>query len=107
MTFSVHIIADAEQDILDIYRYVARNDSTEKADRLLDNLEKTTLKLATTPERGHYPPELERVGVREYREIFFKPYRIIYQVVKSDVYVYCVLDGRRDLQDLLENRLLR
>lgn len=107
MKFSVHIIADAEQDILDIYRYVVRNDSKEKADRLLDNLEKTISKLSATPERGHYPPELERIGVREYREIFFKPYRIIYQVIKSDVYVHCVLDGRRDLQDLLEYRLLR
>ena len=107
MTFSIHIIADAEEDILDVYRYVPRNDSPEKADRLLDNLEKTILKLSTTPERGHYPPELERIGVREYREIFFRPYRIIYQVVKSDVYVHCVLDGRRDLQDLLEHKLLR
>ena len=107
MKFSIHLIADARQDILDICRYVVRNDSKEKAVRLLDNLEKSILRLASLPERGHYPVELERVGVREYREIVFKPYRIIYQVVKSDVYVHCVLDGRRDLQDLLVERLLR
>jgi hypothetical protein len=28
-------------------------------------------------------------------------------VVQSQVFVYCILDGRRDLQDLLEERLLR
>jgi len=107
MKYTVDLVADAEQDLFDIYRYVAMNDSNEKADSLLDNLEETIMKLESMPMRGHYPPELERIGVLEYREIFFKPYRIIYQVVKSSVYVFCVLDGRRDLQDLLQERLLR
>jgi toxin ParE1/3/4 len=65
------------------------------------------MKLETMLLRGHIPPELERIGVLEFREIFFKPYRIIYQVIRSDVYFHCVLDGRRDLQDLLQRRVLR
>ena len=106
MNYTVHLIGDAEQDLLEIYGDVARHDSPAKADRLLDNLERTILKLESMPPRGHVPPELERVGVTEFREVFFKPYRIIYQALKSDVYVHCVLDGRRALQDLLEDRLL-
>lgn len=89
MKYTVHLVADAERDLLSIYRYVALNDSAENAGRLLDNIEKTILKLESMPMRGHYPPELERIGVLEYREIFFKPYRIIYQVMKSSVYVFC------------------
>ena len=107
MKYKLHLVEDAGLDILDIYSYVAQNDSVEKADRLLDNIERTIMKLESLPERGHFPPELERIGVLEYREVFFKPYRIIYQVIKSDVYVYCVLDGRRDLQDILQRRVLR
>ena len=107
MKFSVLLVEDAEKDLWEIYLYVAQNDSVEKADRLLDNLERAILKLETLTERGHFPPELERIGVREYREIFFKPYRIIYQVIRSKVFVHCVLDGRRDLQDLLQRRVLR
>jgi toxin ParE1/3/4 len=107
MKFTVYVVEDAEKDLSDIYRYVAQNDSAEKADRLLDNLEQTILKLETMPGGGHLPPELERIGVREYREIFYKPYRIIYQVKKSEVFVHCVLDGRRDLQDILQSRVLR
>lgn len=107
MKFTVYLVIDAENDLLDIYRYVSLNDSVEKADRLIDNLEKTIIKLETMPLRGHYPSELERIGVLEFREVFYKPYRIIYQVIKSNVYVHCVLDGRRDLQDLLQQRLLR
>ena len=107
MKHAIHLIKDAESDLIDIYRYVAQNDSVENADRLLDNLEQTIMELETMPLRGHFPPELERIGVLEFREVFFKPYRIIYQVIKSNVYVHCVLDGRRDLQDLLQQRVLR
>ena len=107
MRFTVNLVIDAEADLFDIYLYVANHDSTEKAARLLKNIEKTILRLETTPLRGKYPPELERIGVFEYREIFFKPYKIIYQVEKANVYVHCVIDGRRDLQDLLQRRILR
>jgi toxin ParE1/3/4 len=107
MKYAVHLVEDAEKDLFDIYRYVALNDSPEKAEKLLDHLEQTILKLETFPERGHYPPELERIGVREYREVFYKPYRIVYQIMKSEVFIHCVLDGRRDLQELLQNRFLR
>ncbi len=107
MKFTIYLIKDAEEDLLDIYQYVARNDSVNNADNLMDILEKTILNLEVIPDRGHIPPELERIGVMEFREIFYKPYRIIYQVIKSNVYVHCILDGRRDLQDLLQQRVLR
>jgi toxin ParE1/3/4 len=107
MKFASHLIKDAESDLVDIYRYVAQNDSVENADRLLDKIEQTIMKLETMPLRGHFPPELERIGVLEFREVFFKPYRIIYQVIEKNVYVHCVLDGRRNLQDLLHQRVLR
>ena len=107
MKYTIEIVIDAENDLREIYRYAARNDSIGKADRLIDNIEKTIVTLETLPFRGNYPPELERIGVLEFREVFFKPYRIIYQVMKSIVYVHCIFDGRRDLPDLLQNRFLR
>ena len=45
--------------------------------------------------------------VAEAEEDIFKPYRIIYQIVGRKVFIHCVLDGRRNLQDILERRLLR
>ncbi len=107
MKYTVHLVIDAENDLLDIYRYVVRHDSAEKTGRLMDNLEKTITKLEILPLRGHHPTELERIGVLEFREIFFKPYRIIYQIINKDIYVHSVLDGRRDLQELLQQRMLR
>lgn len=105
--YEVFLVADAEKDMDEIYRYVRRYDSAEKAERLSQNIEQVIASLETSPLRGHYPPELERLGVLEYRELFFKPYRIIYEVAGVSVFVHCVLDGRRDLRDILQQRLLR
>lgn len=107
MKFVVYLIEDAERDLSDIYQYVDLNNSAEQADRLLQHLEETVQKLETFPLRGHVPPELEQISVYNFREIHYKPYRIIYEIRKTEVFVHCVLDGRRDLQEILQNKVLR
>ena len=52
-------------------------------------------------------PGIQRAGVAGYRETHFQPYRIIYRVERRAVYGYAVLDGRRDLDEILQGRLLR
>ena len=46
------------------------------------------------------------LGIKDYRQTFFKPYRVIYRVDGQRVYVYVIVDGRRDMQSLLARRLL-
>ena len=105
--YNVQFTPEAENDLWDIYRYIAQNDSIEAADQVLDNLQVTAVGLETSPSRGHYPLELERIGVREYKEILWKPYRIIYQILEHNVHVQCVFDGRRQVAYILQERLLR
>lgn len=62
--------------------------------------------LAASPQRGSFPGELLTLGIRDYRQAFFKPYRVIYRVLGDQVYVYLIADGRRDMQALLQRRLL-
>ena len=106
-THRVQLDIDAEEDLFDIYRYLALNDSIEQADRLFEALKRACYSLRTSPIRGHTPPELQDIGVSQFREIRFKPYRIFYSIDRTIVTVHCVLDGRRDLQTLLQERLLR
>lgn len=77
------------------------------ADSFLDNIESTIQSLYDLPDRGHVPPELERINVFNYREIHQLPYRIIYEVTHSRIVIHCVLDGRRDIQALFAERLLK
>lgn len=104
---SVQFDLDAEEDLFEIYRYVALSDSIGQADRLFDALKRACSSLRTLPLRGHIPPELQDIGVSQFREIRFKPYRIFYSIVHRTVTIHCVLDGRRDMQTLLQERLLR
>jgi toxin ParE1/3/4 len=107
MRYQVFITHEAEEDLFEIFKYIAMNDAVSKAESLTKKLKKTCESLDELPHHGHVPPELERIGVYDYLEIHYKPYKIIYQVIDTDVYVHCVLDGRRDLQEVLQQRLLR
>ena len=106
MPFHVFLTRDAENDIRSIYEYVANSDSVATARDLYAHLKAACLNLAELPQRGHIPPELARVDIRQYLEVHFKPYRIIYQIMEHEVYIHCILDGRRDLQTILQKRLL-
>ena len=107
MTFQLFLTDDAARDLEELYDYIESHDVPEKADYVLDQIEKALLTLVANPNRGVYPKELLAVGLREYREIFFKPYRIIYRILDDNVYVMVIADGRRDMQTLLQRRLLQ
>jgi toxin ParE1/3/4 len=104
--YRVLLTHGAEQDMESIDDYIAEFDDPAKADHVLDTLMVTAEKLAVMPERGSYPKELVGLGIKEYRQVFFKPYRLIYRVMDADVVVYVIADGRRDMQSLLTRRLL-
>jgi toxin ParE1/3/4 len=103
----IRISAAATKDILEIYDYVLEFDSEANADRLIAKIKASINTLANFPQRGSIPSDLIDIGIRDYRQIFFKPYRIIYLVNEKFVTINAVLDGRRNLQTLLSRRLLR
>ena len=105
MRFEVLLTADAERDLDEFYDYIAGHDTPGNAAHVLDRIEEALERLSTFPERGAYPKELSALGIREYRQTFFKPYRMIYRVLEQRVYVYLIADGRRDMQTLLTRRL--
>ena len=107
MKYKVLIDPLAKQDMKEIFLYVTSNDSISSAEKLLDSIEATISKLEEYPERGHIPQELRQTGIKRYLEIHFKPYRIIYEIENNLIYVHSVLDGRRNIQELLGERLLR
>ena len=107
MPHPVKLTDAAAGDLGDIWEYIRRHDSQDAADHVLTKLEEAFSSLSEQPLRGTYPKELLDLGLRDFREIFFKPYRIIYQTQDDIVYVLAIADGRRDMRTLLERRLLR
>jgi len=105
--YKVRLTQEAEDDLLDLFEYIARQDSVDNAYHVLAELEALILSLEQQAERGHYPAEMIEHGIKDYREVLFKPYRVIYEVEGNRVFVLACFDGRRDIQLLLERRLLR
>ena len=106
MLFAVLLTNAAARDLEELYDYIALNDAPQKADYVLAQIEKAFSRRSEFPEQGSYPKELLALGIREYREVLFKPYRIIYRVMDRNVYILLIADGCRDMQTLLQRRLL-
>ncbi len=106
MRLEVVLTEDAERDLEDIVRHIATHDSPRSADHVLNRILEIAESLSGAPARGSQPKELRGLGDQEYRQVFFKPYRLIYRVVEERVVIYLIADGRRDMQSLLARRLL-
>lgn len=104
--YRILLVEAADRDLLDLHLFVELNDSPARADALLEHIEQAITSLSQMPQRGHHPPELARLGIHDFREIHYQPYRVIYEIIANEVIVHAVVDGRRDLRDLLAARLL-
>jgi toxin ParE1/3/4 len=104
--FEVLLTEGAEQDMEAIHDYIAEFDCPANANYVLDQLMGVMESLSRFPERGSYPKELVALGIKEYRQTAFKPYRVIYRVTGSQVIIYLIADGHRDMQSVLARRLL-
>jgi len=96
----------AVRDLEELAAFIA-TDSLVNAERLLRRLGVKAESLRRTPNRGRLVPELLRFGMRAWRELVVRPYRLVYRVGPDAVVVLAVFDGRRDLEDVLLDRLVR
>lgn len=104
--FELRLTKGAVRDLDEIYRYIVEHRSVAEADHVFDRILDAVDNLRRFPDRGVCPRELETTGFRQFREVFFKPYRIIYSVAETRVHILVIADGRRDFKSLLARRLL-
>jgi toxin ParE1/3/4 len=104
--YKVVLTEHALLDFEDIAYFITLQDGPEKAEYVGRQIEKAFSSLATLPNRGNHPRELLALGNRTFREVHFKPYRIVYRVLDRQVNVLIIADGRRDMPTLLTRRLL-
>lgn len=104
--FAVRWAKTAEQDLESIVDYIAL-DSIDEALRILAKLRAEAAALVSMPRRGRVVPELQAQGVSAYHELIVSPWRIIYSIGERQVHVLAVIDSRRNLEDILLERLTR
>jgi toxin ParE1/3/4 len=106
MSYQIFLTRDAVKDLEELDEYLSASESADTADYVLGKIGAAIQRLRESPERGTRPKELQALGVSEYRQVYFKPYRMIYTVRGTNVYVLLIADGRRDMESLLQRRLL-
>jgi toxin ParE1/3/4 len=105
-SFAVEFALVAKEDLQAIVEFIATDDPAAAA-RVMDQIESRTASLQRMPERGRVVPELAAVGIHTYRELVVGPWRLVYRITGKTVYVLAVLDGRRNIEDVLLDRLVR
>ncbi len=96
----------AQQDLKQIIDYIAL-DSPGNALQILKKIRQQASTLYSFPERGRIVPELQDQGIYIYRELIVTPWRIIYRITDTTVYVLSVIDARRNVEDILLGRLIK
>jgi addiction module RelE/StbE family toxin len=105
-TYRVIWTETAKRDLEDVVYFIAV-DSKERATKTLKRIRTKAASLRRTPMRGRVVPELLDLGFKTWRELILSPYRIIYRVEGRSVLVLSVLDGRRNVEAILMDRLMR
>ena len=96
----------ASQDVERLAGYLG-DEAPLRADHILERIISRGESLESSPSRGRRPPQLRSVGDRTWREVHEPPCRLIYRLVGGAVEIHAVLDGRRDLDDILLERILQ
>lgn len=104
--YSVRWASVASDDLTHIVDYIAA-ESPINALKVADRIEALARSLEHFPKRGHAVPELARQGIQAWLELNAPPWRLIYRIEGRRVEVAALIDGRRNLEESLFERLMR
>ena len=106
MKYKIFWNKSAERSLSDILDYIIENDTIENAYKIYKKIKEGAELLKVSPKQGRAVPELKVLGDK-YREIIIKPWRILYTLEHDLVKVLLVIDGRRDLEEILFERMIK
>ena len=103
--FEVIWTKNAQFDLESIIEYI-KIDSVDIAKKIFFEIKNECANLHYFPQRKRVVPELQQIGILKYREIIHERWRIIFKIDNTKVYVLLVVDSRRNLEDILFQRLI-
>lgn len=106
MDYTLKWTSTAKDDLTEIIEYISL-DNIEIAKEQLNKIKEQAEQIKSFPEKGRIVPELYKENITKYREAIISPWRLIYRIDKYTIYVLAVIDGRRNIEDILMRRQLR
>ncbi len=106
LEYNVKWTKPAERDLNSIIDFIIK-DGFERANQIYKRIILKVDDLQFMPNKGRVIPELELLNITQYREIIDNPWRIFYKIDKLDIYILAVIDGRRNIEDIIFDRLIK
>lgn len=91
--YSIRLTQQAQDDLEQIYYYIA-DDSINNAANFVLQLEEKIYSLEAFPDRNPLIPENEFFGTG-YRHLIHKNYRIVYRIIEKSVYILRIFHGAK------------
>jgi toxin ParE1/3/4 len=105
--YKVSWTKSAERDFDGIIDYILSREGPGTAQKIYSKIRERAARLERNPEQGRNIPELSSIQMSKYRELVIAPWRLIYRIEGLHVSVILLIDGRRNLEDILADRLMR
>jgi plasmid stabilization system protein ParE len=96
----------AKDDLNQIRLYLKQNVSPEYAKKVTQEIKEEVNSLKTSPGKGTYVAELEKLNMTDHRQLLAHQNRIIFERTTEICYIHVVCHTSMNLQSLLMRRLL-
>jgi len=103
--YKIRWTSTAKEDLLHIVAYI-KEGSPSIARAVYQQIKSKANSSNFFPLRGRIVPELQKEGISMYRELISSPWRIMYKVDSSTVYIMAIFDSRQNVEELLLQKIL-
>ena len=97
---------DASDDLIEIVTYIKEKSGNNIASEIYKRIINHVEKIDVFPEIGRIVPELLSIGVIDIRELIETPWRIFYRVLLDEIQIISVIDGRRNVEEILYKKII-
>lgn len=96
----------ALNDLDEIFNYIA-SDSIEIAIMQYERIKETAEEIQDFPKKGRIIPELQNENITKFREMIVNPWRMMYRIEENRILILALIEGRRNIEEILMKRQLR
>lgn len=96
----------AKNDLNQIIDYIAL-EKEDVAKSIYIRIKEKVNSLKIMPNKNRIIPELQSVGIELFRETIDNPWRIMFRISENEVFILLIIDGRRNVEDIIFEKLIR
>ena len=106
MSYEVIWSENASLDLIDIVSYIKFNSGKGIAKGIYTKIKRKVDKIIDFPKKGIIVPELYSIGITDIYQIMESPWKIYYKILEDKILVLSVIDGRRNLEEILYKKII-